>query len=212
MKHINKIRHFTLVEIMTVIVIAAILFAIGIPAFSTMIQGNNMTVAVRQLSAKIQAARAYAVTNRCKVAVVFATNNVKDDYCYSAYRVCIVNDSEDGNKKVKVFQEWIADENWKTLPKGVLRKDTTASYPNNVTIDASDIGGSTTTSFNALVFDKKGQMESSGTINLCQGRYLSGSSHYTERSAEGKVIVQPIEINQYTGKIKTKEITLEDPT
>ena len=205
MKHINKIRHFTLVEIMTVIVIAAILFAIGIPAFSTMIQGSNMTVAVRQLSAKIQAARAYAVTNRCKVAVVFATNNVKDDYCYSAYRVCIVDDG-------KAFQEWIADENWKTLPKGVLRKDTTASYPNNVTIDASDIGGSTTTSFNALIFDKKGQMESSGTINLCQSRYLSGSSHYTERSAEGKVIVQPIEINQYTGKIKTKETTLEDPT
>ena len=51
-------KFYTLVEIMTVIVIAAILFGIGIPAFTTMIQGSNMTVAIRQLSAKIAAARA----------------------------------------------------------------------------------------------------------------------------------------------------------
>ena len=61
---------YTLVEIMTVIVIAAILFGIGIPAFSTMIQGSNMTIAIRQLSAKMQAARAYAVSNHCKVALL----------------------------------------------------------------------------------------------------------------------------------------------
>ena len=106
-------KFYTLVEIMTVIVIAAILFGIGIPAFTTMIQGSNMTVAIRQLSAKIQAARAYAVTNRCKVAVLLVTTGAKEDYRFSAYRVCVVGD---GNS----FQEWSEDENWKTLPKGVL--------------------------------------------------------------------------------------------
>ena len=115
MKSTPEKHFYTLIEIMTVIVIAAILFGIGIPAFTTMIQGNNMTVAIRQLSAKITAARAYAVANRCNVAVLLMETNVKDDYCYSAYRVCVVDND---NK----FQEWIEDENWKTLPKGVLRE------------------------------------------------------------------------------------------
>ena len=71
-------KFYTLIEIMTVIVIAAILFGIGIPAFTTMIQGSNMTVAIRQLSAKMQAARAYAVTNRCKVALLLMEDKIKE--------------------------------------------------------------------------------------------------------------------------------------
>ena len=42
MKRPQPKKHFyTLVEIMTVIVIAALLFGIGIPAFTTMIQGRG---------------------------------------------------------------------------------------------------------------------------------------------------------------------------
>ena len=79
MKKQTTRKFYTLVEIMTVIVIAAILFGIAIPAFTSMIQGSNMTVAIRQLSAKLQAARAYAVTNRCRVAVLLVTTQAKED-------------------------------------------------------------------------------------------------------------------------------------
>ena len=198
-------KFYTLVEIMTVIVIAAILFGIGIPAFTTMIQGSNMTVAIRQLSAKIQAARAYAVTNRCKVAVLLVTTGAKEDYRFSAYRVCVVGD---GNS----FQEWIEDENWKTLPKGVLRESVTVSEGTmpTVTVDADTIGGGSSTSTPALIFKSDGKMDNAKvTIKLRQGRYVGGDTPivYTERNSEGKFISHPIEINQYSGKVTVKEIS-----
>ena len=195
-------KFYTLVEIMTVIVIAAILFGIGIPAFTTMIQGSNMTIAIRQLSAKISAARAYAVTNRCKVAVLLMTTGIKEDYCNSAYRVCVVADDNS-------FQEWIEDENWKTLPKGVLRKS--IGSVSNVTsipaVDTEAIGGnSSLTSASALVFKSNGQTDTTTAtiIQLSQGRYVGGSAVYTERDGDGKVIYHPIEINPYSGKVTVK--------
>ena len=185
-------RFYTLIEIMTVIVIAAILFGIGIPAFTTMIQGSNMTIAIRQLSSKIAAARAYAVTNRCKVAVLLPETGVKDDYCYSAYRVCVV---DNGN----TFQEWIEDENWKTLPKGVLRATLTGTT--SVTADATDIGGSNT-GYPALIFDSKGRMTGSAGITLKNGRYINGSQIITSNEA-----AHTLNVNQYSGKVSVKEET-----
>ena len=210
-------KFYTLVEIMTVIVIAAILFGIGIPAFTTMIQGSNMTVAIRQLSAKIQAARAYAVTNRCKVALLLMESGIKEDYCYSAYRVCEVD-------KDNKFQSWIEDENWKTLPKGILResvsnKELITSIP---TTDTDSIGGSSLNSANALVFLENGQLKNAtSVIYLGQGRYVKAATPsliWTERS-ENKFVTHPIEINKYSGKVKVgiidggefKQIILKDP-
>ena len=204
-------KFYTLVEIMTVIVIAAILFGVGIPAFTTMIQGSNMTIAIRQLSAKISAARAYAVTNRCKVAVLLMETGIKEDYCYSAYRVCVVNDDNS-------FREWIEDENWKALPKGVLRESVSPSGANITGIPAADtdaIGGSGLTQAHALVFKENGQMvNDSSTIKLRQGRYVSAASPptiWTEKTTADdgtiKTVSHPIEINKYSGKVTVKGIS-----
>ena len=186
-------KFYTLIEIMTVIVIAAILFGIGIPAFTTMIQGSNMTVAIRQLSAKIQAARAYAVTNRCKVAVLLpnvvenSSNIKKDDCCFSAYRVCIVDST-------KTFQEWIEDENWKTLPSGIYRESVSNTI--NVTVDATDIGGKET-GYPAIIFDSNGRLvdaSANPVIVLRHGRYVGGKipTGGTDHN---------LTINQYSGKV-----------
>lgn len=187
-------RFYTLIEIMTVIVIAAILFGIGIPAFSTMIQGSNMTIAIRQLSSKIAAARAFAVTNRCKVAVLLmgvvknSSDVTKDEYCYSAYRVCVVS----GDSSPFTFQEWIEDENWKTLPKGVYR-DTVTGTVNVSDVDAIDIGGKKT-EYPALIFDSKGQMTDSAVITLKNGRYLNGK---IPTGGTDHILT----INRYSGKV-----------
>ena len=191
-------KFYTLVEIMTVIVIAAILFGIGIPAFTTMIQGSNMTIAIRQLSAKISAARAYAVTNRCKVAVLLpevvenAAGAKKDDCSFSAYRVCVVDSAN-------TFQEWIEDENWKTLPNGIYRES--VSNTKSVTADATDIGGKDT-GYPALIFDSKGQIVNDSSSNpeilLRHGRYVNGQKIPTGGSDH------KLTINQYSGKVKVE--------
>ena len=191
-------KFYTLVEIMTVIVIAAILFGIGIPAFTTMIQGSNMTVAIRQLSAKISAARAYAVTNRCKVAVLLpevvenSSGTKKDDCCFSVYRVCVVDSAN-------AFQEWIEDENWKTLPNGIYRES--VSNTNSVTVDATDIGGKNNFGYPALIFDSKGQLvnvTSNPEILLRQGRYVGGNKIPTGGTDH------KLTVNQYSGKVKVE--------
>ena len=191
-------KFYTLVEIMTVIVIAAILFGIGIPAFTTMIQGSNMTIAIRQLSAKISAARAYAVTNRCKVAVLLpevvenSGGTKKDDCCYSAYRVCVVDSAN-------TFQEWIEDENWKTLPNGIYRES--LSNTKSVTADATDIGGKDT-GYPALIFDSKGQIVNDSSSNpeilLRHGRYVSGQKIPTGGSDH------KLTVYHYSGKVKVE--------
>lgn len=191
-------KFYTLVEIMTVIVIAAILFGIGIPAFTTMIQGSNMTIAIRQLSAKISAARAYAVTNRCKVAVLLpevvenSGGTKKDDCCYSAYRVCVVDSAN-------TFQEWIEDENWKTLPNGIYRES--VSNTKSVTADATDIGGKDM-GYPALIFDSKGQIVNDSSSNpvilLRHGRYVNGQKIPTGGSDH------KLTVNQYSGKVKVE--------
>ncbi len=190
-------KFYTLVEIMTVIVIAAILFGIGIPAFTTMIQGSNMTIAIRQLSAKISAARAYAVTNRCKVAVLLpevvenSAGTKKDDCCFSAYRVCVVDSAND-------FQEWIEDENWKTLPNGIYRES--VSNTKSVKVDATDIGGKDI-GYPALIFDSKGQLvdvSSNPEILLRQGRYVGGNKIPTGGTDH------KLTVHQYSGKVKVE--------
>lgn len=192
---------YTLVEIMTVIVIAAILFGIGIPAFTTMIQGSNMTVAIRQLSAKISAARAYAVTNRCRVAVLLMETNIKTEYRSSAYRVCVVNSEN-------AFQEWIEDENWKTLPTGIYRATLTNISTTVSNVDADDIGGGTAPlAPKALIFDSKGQLklDERPKIKLKHGRYVEGSTMPVNTSGEDYELT----INQYSGKVT---VTVPNPS
>lgn len=198
-------RFYTLIEIMTVIVIAAILFGIGIPAFTTMIQGSNMTIAIRQLSAKISAARAYAVSNATsdsRVAVLLmgevknAGGDTKDEYCYSAYRVCVVDSSN-------VFQEWIEDENWKTLPKGIYR-DSVSNADEVTDVDATDIGGQKT-KYPALIFDNKGQLtkkDNASVITLKHGRYVNGKIPTPSGGADHQLTINP-----YSGKVSVKEET-----
>ena len=149
---------FSLVELLTVIVIASILFAIAIPAVSSMIRGSASTQAGRELMGRIKAARAYAVSRQTPVAIVFYTTEVPDGatlsskYACSAYRICTVKymepSKENNNWKGWVFQDWISE--WYFLPRGVavgLPETMTASLPSNL----SDIGSGTKESADSLI-------------------------------------------------------------
>ena len=206
-------KFYTLVEIMTVIVIAAILFGIGIPAFTTMIQGSNMTVAIRQLSAKISAARAYAVTNRCKVALLLVEKDneskINPDYGYSAYRVCIVD--KDTENSPFPFQEWIEDEDWKVLPKGIFRNE--MASPAEVKIKKEDFKtledvlgtlSGDDIQLKALIFLPSGQLKQGQEITLSHGRIITESNKLKQIKTEGTD--HKLTINQYSGKVKVEAV------
>ncbi|WGL18197.1 GspH/FimT family pseudopilin [Microbulbifer bruguierae] len=61
MKVPTESRGFTLVELMVVITVLAIVMAIGIPSFNTLIKNNRLTAAVNDLAGGLSYARAEAV-------------------------------------------------------------------------------------------------------------------------------------------------------
>ena len=102
-----------------------------------------------------------------------------------------------------VFQEWIEDENWKTLPKGIYR-DSVSNADEVTDVDATDIGGQKT-KYPALIFDNKGQLtkkDNASVITLKNGRYVNGSKIATSNEA-----AHTLTVNQYSGKVSVKEKT-----
>ncbi|WP_142805232.1 GspH/FimT family pseudopilin [Tepidiphilus sp. J10] len=60
---------FTLVELMVTIAVLAILLAIGIPSFATLIASNRLTSATNELVASLQTARTEALRRNVRVTV-----------------------------------------------------------------------------------------------------------------------------------------------
>jgi prepilin-type N-terminal cleavage/methylation domain-containing protein len=70
-KYRRRRTAFTLVELMTVLVIFAIVAGIGLPALLEIISGNGQTQASGQISAAVQRARSLALQLNAPVALVF---------------------------------------------------------------------------------------------------------------------------------------------
>ncbi len=66
---------FTLVEVMITLVIAAILLAMAVPSFMTMLQNNRMTTQVNDYVTSLNVARSEAVKRSSRVTVCKSANN-----------------------------------------------------------------------------------------------------------------------------------------
>lgn len=75
---------FTLVELMVTIVVLAILLAIGIPAFASLIASNRLTSATNELMAALQTARTEALRRNARVTVCPAAPTANG--CSGAWR------------------------------------------------------------------------------------------------------------------------------
>jgi type II secretory pathway pseudopilin PulG len=115
-----KVRKFTLIELVSVIIIMAFVMAIGIPAFSGMFKGQavgNSTTSVAQL---LKLSRNYSIANHAYIAVVIPqkghpTSGIPDRYYNTAMRPAVVK--PDGNGKFK-FYKWVDGESWTFLQPG----------------------------------------------------------------------------------------------
>ena len=87
---------FTLLEMLTVIVIIGIILAIGIPAFTNLMKSGGLGAAARQVSNTLTLARQYAITQRANVRVVFpysGTGGPGTNYApiYQSYAVVAIS-------------------------------------------------------------------------------------------------------------------------
>lgn len=121
---------FTILELLLVISIGAVMLTVALPAFNRMLKGSASGVAIRELTARLSAARSKAMSNGShRVAIVFPANedysataaDFNRRYRYRAYRACYVNESD------LTFVKWVDGDNWKFLPEGIVLEAKTGS-------------------------------------------------------------------------------------
>ncbi len=127
----RSVRGFSLVELMIVLVVAGLLFAIGLPAFSS----YRNTLALRQVRTNLledlRGARQFAVSRRSRVYVVFGTPPTTTNV--TSYRI-FVDTNGDGvaDNNERVYQ--------RTLPRQTrLTSVSLSPTPGTLVFDISGI-------------------------------------------------------------------------
>ena len=209
-------RPYTLIEIIVVIGIMATLMAVALPSFSSMMKGQGVEGAARNVCQTLKLARTYAINNRKYVAVLFPSANLDDEYHFRSHRVCLVARSGSAPNYTYTFKRWIPNENWEFLPTGVAiyGVETSAvgekaggtftpifNATKNITVvNCEDIGYGTSLTLTGVIFRPNGRTE-----NTTSATYI-GLSDGTPNGAE-IVNTNPdaepvnVKIGQYTGRV-----------
>lgn len=115
-----RLRGFTLVEMMVVIVIAAIVMAIAIPSFVKMTSGSAVRSGTRLVAAQIRLTRQHAISQRRTIALLMPTSltDLPDELCYVAMKPAYVKAT--GDSKKFDFDGWVEGAKWLHIPRGAV--------------------------------------------------------------------------------------------
>lgn len=215
---INKKNNFTLVELLAVLIISGIILGLTLPALNTMVMGQSVENAALNLGSELKAVRAFAVTKKVYVALIFPVDlydaslpldNISPTYISKkdilpnkynnkSFRPCIVNRDNE-------FQFWITDNKWEFLTTGavVLDIDDTVEYDAGKFTESTEIHG-----VNFYDIDSsKTSCEARGIVFKPNGQVVSGIKYVVVGSVHilngGSVKDNMINIiiDEYSGRI-----------
>ncbi|OGV58010.1 MAG: hypothetical protein A2X49_01475 [Lentisphaerae bacterium GWF2_52_8] len=223
-----KCRRYTLVELLMVIGIMLIIFGISLPAFNKIGKAQALPASIRQISAEMHLARAYAIEQRKYIAVAFyQTGDTPRKY---AIRPFIVVKS--GN--YYQIKSYVPNEDWQFLPVGVTFGVNVSSTTDIFGNPTTSVSGTTDTctmkgfyscavgaaansadfsnSFQSISYNKKnycfyvykptGQLDSQSTNDIMISlRPLEENMKSPFSNAADK----SLKINQYTGRVTFEE-------
>lgn len=208
----GRIKGYTLIELLIVVMIMALLMGIALPAFTKIAKGTGVKLAATNIAGKISATRSWAVSQRRYAAIIFPTTEtggLLDIYRYAKYRACQVY-YDSANSRWN-FSSWIDGENWDDLPPGTLVYDISGSNTvkdlyysaASTTIDnvsGLKSNGSSLAVSKAIIFKPSGSMVAddytSATITLKEGAYTGGAIQVTSSSN-----VMTLSVNPFTCKV-----------
>ena len=115
-------QHFTLIEMLIVVGIASLLFALVGPSFQRMVKGNAVERHASGLKLGMERGRALAISGRRYVAMLLPSKTTGDSetdkFRYGGYRLCYVTqENPDGTEGDKdntkyVLDGWIPETEW----------------------------------------------------------------------------------------------------
>ena len=165
-----RVSSFTLVELITVIIIMAFIMAIGIPAFTGMFKGQAVGNSTATASQLIKLCRSYAISHHQYIALIipqpkYPTTGIPSKYYNTSLRPAIVTRDDDEF----IFQKWVDGESWTLLQPGTaileldnddtdFKRNPNIDYITTVKdVDFSDIDGdSNVKNVSAIIFKYNG--------------------------------------------------------
>lgn len=213
----ERVRAFTLLELLVVIGIISILLAAVIPAVTSLSKSSGRKGAISNLLGAIEQARAEAIKSGQATYVVFptfaATSQTTDRYSYKSYAIFADDPANPGTPKQLT--------NWKNLPTGVSLRSQTSSPESltNLSKDTSSMFKFTPDS-NAtpisyyIKFNGNGEVESppappNVTLAVFEG-YVNGETEVPTgaKDASGEPAArESITIARLTGRAERSEST-----
>ena len=208
----RRYRHYTLVEIMVVMALAALLAAMALPAFGALMRGNSAAIACSYVKGALDQAQTRAITDRRYVATVFdLTGNVSGLTDTQAVRNCYVTSGY-------AFQEWVDGSEWIKLDQEAQmlvfhtgEAGDTPNFPSNGATpgtgalqSVSGVKGAATADLPGVVFSMYGAVKAPngnfyigvGEATLANGVYI-----YKNTTDDGKPgNVMALTVNHFTGR------------
>ncbi|MBM3862285.1 MAG: prepilin-type N-terminal cleavage/methylation domain-containing protein [Verrucomicrobia bacterium] len=167
---------FTLVELMTVVLIMGILMAIGVPALMSF-RATAVSNGTRTLANTLTLARQYAITQRTWTRVIFSLQTVGQEKSYNTYCIAALTNN--------ALWVWGQVGNWESLPHGAAFGNTDMPQGSLETLRTENRNyGAGTRRYAYIEFKPSGggnpPVGNFGTVSVYEGtRDGDGEIHYT---------------------------------
>jgi prepilin-type N-terminal cleavage/methylation domain-containing protein len=213
----RRANGFTLIEMLTVIVIIGVVLAITIPAVTNLMKSGGLNSATREVSNTLSLARQLAITKRVFARVVFPYSQTgsQPDMWYRTYAVMT-------NRVNNVATGWSYASRWEYLPVGaVLMNDNTilgipprpcldnlnaeqVAFPTNTTATFGP-GNSGTLAY--VEFAPTGSaaplVGGDSVFTLSEGFVSGGTPTPTSKTSAGSLVnLGTISVNRLVGRIQ----------